>query len=216
MVRQRLSQFLKAKNEFMTYYNELITEKSWRKLQELQRKHKFILIGGWAVYVYARMLKSKDIDFICDYEELEKLRLEYDLVKNERLKKYEIHVGEFDIDIYTPFFSDLGIPPEDIMQLCTHVEGFTVPTAEALLILKQKAYENRSGSSKGEKDRIDIIALLNSVDFEKYKLLLEKYSEKKFLSGLIQILKTTRQVPELNMGEHVFSNFKKEILKKIE
>lgn len=45
----------------MTYYNELITEKSWKKLQELKRKYKFILIGGWAVYVYTKTLKSKDV-----------------------------------------------------------------------------------------------------------------------------------------------------------
>ena len=88
----------------MDYYHNLITEKSWKKLQELKRQHRFILIGGWAVYLYAKMQKSKDIDIICDYEELEKLRSKYDLIKNDRLKKYEIHAGEFDIDIYTPFF----------------------------------------------------------------------------------------------------------------
>lgn len=199
----------------MTYYNDLITEKSWKKLQELKRKHKFILIGGWAVYLYTETLKSKDIDFICDYEELEKLRLEYDLIKNDRLKKYEIHAGEFDIDIYTPFFSDLGIPLEEIMELHTNIEGFSVLKPEALLILKQKAYQDRAGSAKGEKDRIDIIALLKFVDFEKYKTLIGKYGDKSYLTDLRQILKTTRQVDELGIGEHAFSGFKKEMLKKM-
>lgn len=199
----------------MTYYNDLITEKSWKKLQELQRKHKFVLIGGWAVYLYSKTLKSKDIDFICNYEELEKLRLEYDLIKNGRLKKYEIHAGEFDIDIYTPFFSDLGIPAEEITELCTSVEGFTVPNPEVLLILKQKAYRNRAGSAKGEKDRIDIMALLKVVDFKKYRTLIGKYGERGYLDDLRQILTTARHVKELGMGEHAFSGFKKEILRKL-
>lgn len=199
----------------MDYYHNLITEKSWKKLQELKRQHRFILIGGWAVYLYAKMQKSKDIDFICDYEELEKLRSKYDLIKNERLKKYEIHAGEFDIDIYTPFFSDLSIPPEEIEKMAITIDGFKVPTAEALLILKQKAYQNRAGSSKGEKDRIDIISLLDSVDFKKYAELLKKFDEEKYNEDLRRILQNTRQVHELNMSEHAFASFRKKILGKL-
>src|SRR3989338_3375463 len=86
----------------MAYYHDLITEKSFQALQKLKRKHDFVLIGGWAVFLYTKALKSRDIDFICDYEELQKLKAEYDLVKNDRLKKYEIHMGEFDVDIYVP------------------------------------------------------------------------------------------------------------------
>lgn len=196
----------------MDYYHSLITEKSWKKLQELKRQHRFILIGGWAVYLYAKMQKSKDIDFICDYEELSKLRAEYDLIKNDRLKKYEIHVGEFDIDIYTPFFSELGVPPEEIEKMTTTVEGFRVPEIEALLILKQKAYQNRAGSSKGEKDRIDIISLLGSVDFNKYVKLLKKFGEERFGQDLREILQSTRGVSELKMSEHAFAAFRKKIL----
>ncbi len=48
----------------MAYYHDLITEKSWRILQELKRQYQFILIGGWAVYLHASALKSKDIDII--------------------------------------------------------------------------------------------------------------------------------------------------------
>ena len=49
------------------FYHELITEKSFKILQDLRKKIKFILIGGWAVFLYARTLKSKDIDIIIDY-----------------------------------------------------------------------------------------------------------------------------------------------------
>ena len=107
----------------MPYYHDLITEKSWRILQNLRRAYDFILIGGWAVYLYTHGLKSRDIDFICDYKTLEKLRNDYDLVKNDRLRKYEIHIGEFDIDIYVPFFSDLGIPVEDLQNIASGISG---------------------------------------------------------------------------------------------
>lgn len=46
----------------MAYYNDLITEKSWQYLQTLRRETNFVLIGGWAVYLYTKSLKSKDFD----------------------------------------------------------------------------------------------------------------------------------------------------------
>ena len=50
----------------MQYYHDIITEKSFEFLQELKKKFNFVLIGGWAVFLYARTLKSKDIDIIVD------------------------------------------------------------------------------------------------------------------------------------------------------
>ena len=197
----------------MNYYHDIITEKSWQKLQKLRRLYNFILIGGWAVYIYTKSLKSKDIDFICDYETLQKLKESYDLVKNDRLKKYEIHAGEFDIDIYTPFFSDLGIPVEDLIKLTREVQGFTVLAPEALLILKQIAYKNREGSEKGDKDKIDIIALLNGViDIARYRDLLKHYGLTEYRQQLKNIFKETRRVPELDLSEHAFANLKKTVL----
>lgn len=95
------------------------------------------------------------------------------------------------------------------------VEGFNVPTAEVLLILKQKAYQNRAGSTKGEKDRIDIISLLNSVNFKKYAELLKKFGVEKCSGDLKQILQSTRQVEELKMSEHAFAGFRKKQLARI-
>lgn len=197
----------------MDYYHDLITEKSWQELQKLRPRYKFVLIGGWAVYLYTKGLKSKDIDFICDYEELEKLRKDYDLIKNERLKKYEIHAGEFDIDIYVPFFSELGIPADELYKLAQSLDGFNVLQQEVLLILKQKAYKERMYSSKGEKDKVDIIALLkNGIDFDKYNELLKKYEITGFSEDLKTLLKQTRSVPELNLGEHALANLKRKVI----
>lgn len=197
----------------MAYYHDLITEKSWKFLQDLKRNFNFILIGGWAVFLYTKGLKSKDIDIICDYTELEKLKTNYELVKNERLKKYEIHAGEFDIDIYVPYYSKLGIPVEAIQKNTRLLDGFSVPTPEALLILKQKAWQERKQSLKGEKDKIDIISLLMiDPDFEQYKALIVKYNLKEWSQDILKILDETLEVEELSINKHQFSRLKAKII----
>lgn len=70
----------------MEYYQQLITEKSFKVLQDLKRQYKFILISDWAVFCILKSLKLKDIDIICDYDELERLKEKFDIFKNERLK----------------------------------------------------------------------------------------------------------------------------------
>ena len=75
------------------FYHELITEKSFKTLQELRKKFKFILIGGWAVFLYTKSLKSKDIDMVIDYDELGRIKKAYALSKNDRLKKYDDRIA---------------------------------------------------------------------------------------------------------------------------
>lgn len=199
----------------MTYYHDLITEKSWKFLQQFQRDYKFILIGGWAVYLYSKSLKSRDIDIICNYEELKKLKLKYELTKNERLKKYEFHAGEFDVDIYVPYYSDLGIPVEDLQNLTRNIEGFCVIEPEVLLMLKQKAFIDRAGSLKGEKDKLDIIALAKILQdtggFKKYDGLLKKYNLDFYKTELQKILQETKSASELGLNEHQFAKLKSKI-----
>lgn len=62
------------------YYNDLITEKSWQTLQNLIKQIDFVLIGGWAVYLYTKSLKSKDIDIIVSYDSLSKLKSQKDML----------------------------------------------------------------------------------------------------------------------------------------
>lgn len=200
----------------MPFYHNLITEKSWKTLQELKKKYEFILIGGWAVFIYTNGLKSKDIDFICDYEELEKLRQNYDLTKNQRLKKYEIKKDDTDVDIYLPFFSDLGIPCEEIQKNTVKRAGFIVPKIEILMILKQYAFRDRIGSIKGEKDKIDIISMLQQdFNFDFYLKILKKQNKQNFINDLRKIFEITTETPELNLNQHQFSKLKKSILEKI-
>lgn len=146
----------------MAFYHPNVTEESWRLLLELKRKYSFILIGGWAVWLYTKALKSKDIDIIVDFEELAKLRKEHPIAKNPRLKKYELKQGSTDVYIYVLHYSDFGIPANQISTNVRSIEGFRVLSPECLLALKLRAAMDRELSAKGEKDRIDILALLAS------------------------------------------------------
>ena len=201
----------------MKYYQDLITAKSFKILQDMKRQYKFILIGGWAVFLYTQALKSKDVDIIVDYEELEKLRADFTLIKNNRLRKYEVVIKEIDIDIYVPFYSHLGIPVEDIKKYSQNIEGFMAPKKEILLILKQTAYFERQASPKGEKDKIDIISLLaiNKIDFVFYKKILEKHNLKGYKKGLQDLLQLITEIPELGLNQYQYSKLKKKILRLI-
>lgn len=198
----------------MDFYNDLVTQKSWLALKKLKTELSFILIGGWAVYLYTKSLKSKDIDIIVNYDQIEKLKVNYQLTKNNRLKKYEARHEEIQIDVYLPHFSELGIPVNQIQQNTQTKEAFSLPTPEILLALKLFAFKERGLSAKGQKDKVDIISLLllPNIDQKKFRNLLQQFSLKTALENL---LLQTYQVPELNISQHTWSRKKREILKNL-
>lgn len=199
------------------FYHDLITEKSFKTLQDLKRKFDFILIGGWAIFLYTKALKSKDIDIVIDYDELEKFKREFGIFKNERLKKYEAKIEEIDIDIYLPYFSDLGFPTEEIKNFLQSIEGFRVPIPEILLILKVKTYFERKGTTKGEKDFLDIFTLFSKeiTNWKLYKELIEKYHLQNTNQKLKEIISSAKAIPQLNLLNHQISKLKKKILEKL-
>lgn len=199
----------------MAYYQDIITNKSFNILQNLKQNYNFILIGGWAVFLYTKSLKSKDIDIIINYDELEKIRKNFSLNKNDRLKKYEIKIEEIDIDIYLPFYSNFKIPLEEINQYACSIGGFLTLQPEILLILKQTAFWERQASPKGEKDKIDIISLLNldGFDFELYQRVLKKYDLMDYQKELINLLGSINQAPELSLNQYQYTKFKNRVLK---
>lgn len=196
------------------YYQSIITQKSWALLTTLRKTYDFVLIGGWAVFLYTNGLKSKDIDIIIDYEVLAQLQKEYALVKNERLKKYEIKKEEVDIDIYLPYYSDPGLPVEEIKKYASEHEGFILPKPEILLILKQNVYTARKLSAKGQKDRLDILSLVFSVDlnYSFYKKILRDNHKESLEIELEDLLSQTTSVPELGLNPHRFAKRKASIL----
>ena len=69
----------------MEFWSELITKKSWEILLEFKKEPiQFIVIGGWAAYLWTKLHKSKDIDVaIIDLKELDYLKGKYELKKND-------------------------------------------------------------------------------------------------------------------------------------
>jgi len=200
----------------MEFWNSQLTEKSWEALQDLKKKYDFILIGGWAIYLWTKQQKSKDIDIVVSISELQKLKQE-NLSKNDNLRKYEIKIGEIDVDIYVSHFSKLIIPPEHIGNYISKIEGFSVISKEALLILKQGAEIERRNSLKGEKDEIDIMSLLffSDINFNVYKSILKKYSLEHFIDSLISILKTFKDYNLISLTPREFKKTKENILKNL-
>ncbi len=199
------------------FYQQFLTDKSFTVLQELKKRFKFILIGGWAVYLYTQSLKSKDIDIIVDFSQLEQFKKEFTIEKNERLKKYQVRLEEIDIDIYLPFYSDLGRPVEKLISMTNLVNGFVLLEKEALLITKLKAYQDREASVKGQKDLVDIISLilLEDFDFKYLSKLIKKHYLEKYWQVLEKLIQETKDVSELNLNQHAFSRKKKKLLEQV-
>ena len=197
----------------MEFWNSQLTEKSWKILQELKRKYDFILIGGWAIYLWTKQQKSKDIDIVVNIEELQKLKAE-NLSKNDHLKKYEIKTGEIDIDIYVSHFSKLAVAPENLEKYARDVEGFRVISQEVLLVLKQGAYEDRKNSTKGEKDKIDILSLLffSDINLKHYKSVLKEYSLTHYLEGLLNLVRSFNDYNSLGLTPRELKLKKKAVL----
>ncbi len=202
------------------FWPEIVTRASWEELQRLAGEMDFVLIGGWAAFLWTGKHKSRDIDVIVNHETLAHLKQSYDLAKNARLKKYEIKKGEFDIDIYLPFFSDLVVPPSDILERHhTRIRGIKVISVEALLVLKQAAYLDRRGSIKGKKDEIDLLTLLlyASPDWARYLCLLKEYGKRAYAENLLQTVKeaSARDLDYLGVSFKDFKAWQKKEAKEL-
>lgn len=200
----------------MEFWSDTLTQKSWDVLLRMKKaEFSFVLIGGWAAYLWTKKHKSKDIDIVLEnLKDLDILKNNYDLRKNDNLKKYEIKIEEIDIDIYVPFYSRLAMAVEDISKHSTLVQGIKVVIPEVLLLLKQGAELDRKDSVKGLKDRIDIMTLLCNcdIDFRKYRELLEKYGKKPFLDRLKGIVNGFKEIRYLDLNPREYKLKKKWIL----
>lgn len=168
------------------FWPESVTAGSFNCLAKLAKEHDVTVIGGWATWLWTGMHKSKDIDVCVSYGELLSLRSEYPVKKNDRLRKYEIKLNDFDIDVYLPKFSSLSLPVDELTgTFRAQKGGFWTISCEALLILKQGALADREGTPKGRKDSIDILSILTLAPFG-----LEKYL------GIVRRHKTLAKYPE--------------------
>jgi len=201
----------------MEFWSEILTKASWEKLIELSKEIKFVLIGGWAAYLWTGLHKSKDIDIIVDHNILLLLQKKYALEKNDKLKKYEVKFDRFDIDIYLPGYSKLAIPPGDIIKkYSTKVKGITTASPEALIILKQGAEIERRNTIKGKKDAIDILTLLihAPLDLKKYGKILSQYKKENYIKELATVIRNfdERDLRYLGIDFMKFKRWKRKIL----
>lgn len=203
----------------MEFWNSDITNESWKELLVLSTKYNFILIGGWAIYLYTKLQKSRDIDMVVDYDQIKLLSVDFEMRKNPSLYRYEIKFQKFDIDVYTPFYSKLTVPPEDLINNYTLIENIRVPRVEELLILKLGAFDDRMNSIKGQKDRLDItgLAFYSNIDYSRLKTLLNKYKRPSYIDLYVNAIAhiEKRLLPFLNLNESTYAKMKKKTLEKI-
>lgn len=197
----------------MPYYHDLVTEQSWEELKALRKEIEFLLIGGWAVYLYTKALKSKDIDLIVDFPQLSRLAKLYALSKNERLKKYEAVKEEVQIDLYLPHYSRLGIPVHILKEHPRQAEGFTLLDPDYLLALKLHVLSQRARTPKGEKDLLDCLALIRSgvSELKEVAGLLKAHGLLPAKQTFLTLLQEYRDLPELDLNAHHLARLKKEI-----
>jgi len=201
------------------FWNDSVTAASWEKLVELSKKYKFVVIGGWAAYLWTGAQKSKDIDIVVDYSALRELMRDFGVLKNERLSKYEIRLERFDIDIYLPHFSKLAVPAEEIMESAQNARGIAAASPEMLLILKQGAEIERRQTVKGRKDAIDIanILLHSGVDLKKYAVLAGKFGHSGYTKELESVISRLgeRDLQYIGLEFVAFKKWKRKILEEI-
>jgi len=203
----------------MEFWNSDITNESWKELLLLSKKYKFTLIGGWAVYMYTKLQKSRDIDMVVDYDQFRSLSTDFEMRKNPSLRNYEIKFQKFDIDVYTPFYSRLSIPPQDLINNSVIIENITVPRIEELLILKIGAFDERKSSIKGQKDRLDITGLVfySSIDYVRLRNLLDSCGKTSYIDLLVKAIGNIepRLLPYLDLNESTYARIKKKTLEAI-
>jgi hypothetical protein len=127
-------------------------------------------IGGIAVYAHmvetkegARLAAmSHDADFMIRMADVPDLRDLEVLVPNRRLGKQQFVKNGFEFDVYVEGQHDLAIPADEVIAWSQIRHGLRVACPEHLLVLKLKAYEDRAGSAKGDKDEDDLVRILFS------------------------------------------------------
>lgn len=202
----------------MEYYHNIITQKSWQELIALRKEVDFVLIGGWAIYLYTKQLKSKDIDIMIDYDQLPVLEKKYVLTKNERLKKYQAQKEEIEIDLYLPHFSTIGLPVETLIQQAKNQKGFQVLEEHYLFVLKVFVLSQRANTPKGRKDLLDVVglAVARDLDWQKIKTIIKEFDLDEALNNFLALLKQETEMPELNLNQYKLSRLKKEITNGLE
>jgi len=150
-----------------------ILKEDWEKLLEAVAEVQewfpegMAFIGGIAVFAHVSASKgsgyatmSHDADFVIDKAGLGDLRDLEEMTVNRRLGKQQFVKNGFEFDVYVEGQTDLLVPVDEILAWADIRHNLRVACPEHLLVLKMKAFENRKGTSKGQKDEDDILRLV--------------------------------------------------------
>lgn len=195
-----------------------------KQIIDAQEEHnfKFVLIGGWATWVYNPYMKSRDIDLVVH-------KADYWKIKNFLLslgfsESYGGHLGKkgfamlyegdkIEIDVY-----DETVAGFDVMKVIKNakekvIEDKIVGVASItdLTTMKLKSAIDRMGSAKGEKDISDLLAILDKHFKDiKWDIIMETI-DKKEVANVMRILfsdiKQTQKFYRLNFKK--FQEMKK-------
>ena len=154
----------------MSFYTTDQTERSRSVLDQLVALvPTATLIGGWGTWVRLYGQMSHDIDLIVSHDDLTLLRAQLgDFSTSDHVggKKYRGDFNRIHVDLYVPHQSRLGnklqLRVEDLTQDCESVNGYNVLSVEAHIATKFAALLDRPDSLPGEKDRYEIIGLMES------------------------------------------------------
>ena len=156
---------------------------------------------------------------VVDYDQFKSLSTDFEMHKDPSLRKYEIKFQKFDIDVYTPYYSRLAVPPQDLLNNYTIVENIKVPKVEELLILKIGAFDERMNSIKGQKDRLDIAGLVfhSGLDYIRLRNLLDSCGKTSYIDLLVKAIGNIerRLLPYLNLNESTYARINKKTLEAI-
>lgn len=137
-----------------------------------------VFIGGIAIYLHALAHaeslsiaeETHDADVYMSQADLMDLKDLCEVINNKRLGKHQATRHGFEFDIYTEHQNRMPLTYASIVASSVVVEGSRVACLEHLLILKLRAFDDRQGSSKGEKDARDIIRLARLLSIRSHSL----------------------------------------------
>lgn len=108
-------------------------------------------------------------------------------VSNRRLSKHQMIRAGIEFDIYVERQNNLAIPYDEAFAHAVMFSGIKVACLEHLLILKLNAHIDRISSSKGDKDRRDIVTIVMAMNDKFHRDQLMPHLREKHVQSLCKI-----------------------------
>lgn len=159
------------------FWNREATDKSFRLLGSLPNHVDFVLIGGWAVYLYVGVQKSQDIDILIGYDGLNYFR-QFGIGEYPQSKVRYSTINGVVVDLFIEELIDPYLPFSSRMILDNYVkiQNIKVVDRNILLLLKLWGYFSPD-ETKHRKDVIDVVSLLfyGGIDLKAVRKYVEDY-----------------------------------------